>query len=179
MRKRTFILALAFVLGGCAGGSGPSPAEARNEIVIRTLLSVWESGDTDALLELFQPDAAYDDFPNQVQYHGIDEIVGYVSSVHTWGTAVAMNVIQVHATEDGATAEWVLSAIQEGPIGDMVPVATGREVVLNGVTLIETEGGRIRRAADYMDVLPFVLQLGGEVTMPGGGVIRLDLPPEP
>ena len=45
---------------------------------------------------------------------------------------------------------------------------------MNGVTIIEMEGGRIIRAADYVDTLPMMLQLGGRVEMPGGGVIELD-----
>jgi hypothetical protein len=50
-------------------------------------------------------------------------------------------------------------------------------VVLNGVTIIEMDGGRIRRAADYIDVLPLVLQLGGKAELPGGVVMDLD--PDP
>lgn len=173
-------LALAAALSSCAGsGEGPSRVEAENEVAARTLMTLWGSGDVASLAGLFHPDAVYDDHPNQTQYRGIEEIAGYVNHVHDWATAVDMAVLAVHASEHGATVEWVFSAIQDRPIGSRVPVATGREVVLNGVTVLEMDGGRIRRAADYTDGLAMALQLGGEVHMPGGSVIRLDLPELP
>jgi len=47
---------------------------------------------------------------------------------------------------------------------------TGREVVFNGATIIELEGGRIMRAADYIDTAPLTLQLGGIINFPTDGV---------
>ncbi len=177
--KRLFLV-VTLVTTACAPRSGPSPTVAGNEIVARTLMSAWESGDVNVLTDLFYPDAVYDDFPNQMQYQGIREIVGYVQQVQGWAGGLNIDVSAVHPSETGATVEWIFSATQDHPIGDRVPVATGREVVLNGVTILEIDHGRIRRAADYMDALALVLQLGGEVRMPGGSVIRLDdvLPPD-
>ena len=55
-------------------------------------------------------------------------------------------------------------------------IATEREFILNGITIIEIEDGLIRRAADYIDTMPLLLQLGSEVTLPDGEVLRLDGP---
>lgn len=166
---------LTFAAGACTTGSdGASPTLAQNEMVARAMILAWEAGDADALVDLFYPDAVYDDFTNQIQYQGIEEIVGYVTQVQSWATGLNIDVMQVHASETGATVEWFFSAIQDRPIGGRVTVATGREIVLNGVTILEIRGGRIRRAADYVDALPLFLQLGAEVRLPGGGVIRLD-----
>jgi steroid delta-isomerase-like uncharacterized protein len=175
MRMSPLLLILSL---GCARGEDARPRVlAENEIAIRSLMALWESGQTQELTGLFWPDAVYDDFPNQAQYHGLEEIAGYVEHVHTWATGVTMGVTAVHASDSGAVAEWVFSAIQHRPIPGQVPVATEREVVLNGVTIIEMDRGRIRRAADYIDVLPLVLQLGGRAELPGGVVLELDLPP--
>ena len=76
----------------------------------------------------------------------------------------------------GAVGEWLVAGVQARAMGDFVPLATGREVALNGVTIIEVEGGRIRRAADYLDTAPLVLQLGGRIELPGGRVLTLDEP---
>jgi len=171
-------IVLSILALGCAQGGDVQPRLlAENEIAIRSLMALWESGQTRELTGLFWPDAVYDDFPNQTQYHGLEEIAGYVEHVHTWATGVTMGVTDVHVSESGAVAEWVFSAIQNRPIPGRVPVATGREVVLNGVTIIEMDRGRIRRAADYIDVLPLILQLGGRAELPGGVVMELDLDP--
>jgi len=172
-RRLAPVLLLAACFG-CAPQSDDAPAHLDNELLARSLMATWESADTDAMLDLFWPDATYDDFPNQVTYQGIDEIVAYLTGVHAWGDDVFMNVGRVHAGPDGATAEWVFSALQNRPLGSMMTEGTGREVVLNGVTILEIEGGRIRRAADYSDVVPMLLQLGVEIALPSGDTLSMD-----
>jgi steroid delta-isomerase-like uncharacterized protein len=174
MRTVSALLAASLIsLPACTAGGGEAAAN-QNEVLVRTMLSVWETADTAAVLELFWPEAVYDDFPNQTQYRGLAEIASYLTHVHGWATGVYMNVTQVHASETGATAEWVMSAINYKPMGARVPEATGREIVLNGVTIIEVERGLITRAADYIDVVPMVLQLGGSIRYPGAGELELD-----
>ena len=175
-RRGLALLALALVVTACAR-SGPSPLLNENEITARTFASLWETGETEELARLFYGDAVYDDFPNQTQYRGLEEIAGYVRHVHDWADGVSMSVSEVHVSETGAVVEWVFSGVQDKPIGTRVPVATGRDILLNGVTILEIDNGRIRRAADYIDVLALVLQLGAEVHLPGGSVMKLDLPP--
>ena len=166
------VLVLALWCGACLPGAGDQ-ASRQAELTVRSLMAAWESGDADLVADLFRPDATYDDFPNQHTYQGTQEIVGYVLALHDWADDVYFNVGSVHVTETGAVAEWVFSAVQARPMGTDVTVATGREVVANGVTIIETDGERIVRAADYMDTGPVMLQLGGRLEMPGGTVIEL------
>lgn len=169
---------LALLLGcvalvGCAAGGGDA-AITQNELLALSLLDAQQAADTTAIVELFWPDAVYDDYANQLQYRGIEEIVGYVTSVHAWADDVYLNAGEVHAGPSGAVAEWLFAGVQARPLADYAPTVTGREVVLNGVTIIEVDGGRIRRAADYVDSGALALQLGGRIEMPGGRVIELD-----
>jgi len=171
-RVSTIVAGFAALLASCAPAQNDAPRSFESEIVIRSLISAFESADTALILDLFWPEATYDDFPNQLSYQGIEEIVGYITSVHEWGDDVYMNIGRLHASESSAVAEWIFSAVQSRPMGDRFPVATGREVVLNGVTIIEVEQGRIIRAADYLDTAPLTLQLGGRIELPGGNVIE-------
>ena len=139
-------------------------------------MTAFETADTALVRDLFWTQATYDDFTNQHSYQGVAEIVGYVTGVHAWADDVFMNVGRVHVTEDGAVGEWLFSAVQARPMGDQLSVATGNEVVLNGVTIVEMEGDRIIRAADYTDTGALLLQLGGRVEMPDGSVIELGDP---
>jgi len=169
------LIGCALVSSGCAQQDSTAAAASReSELVIRSLMAGWESGDMNLIEDLFLPQATYDDFPNQVTYQGLEEIVGYIVAVHDWADDVYMNVGSVRAYESGAVAEWVFSAVQNRPMGGLVSIATGREVVLNGVTIIEMRDGRILRAADYTDTTPMMLQLGGRVELPGGTVLELD-----
>ena len=173
MNVKSSLLTLTLLAAACSpAGSGPSPAEAENEIAIRSLLAMVGSDNADEVAGLFHPDAVYDDYSTQHQYRGLEEIAGYVTGSTRWATAVSVDIIGVHVSDSMAVAEWVFTGIQDRAVPGFLPVVTGREVVLNGVTLIEMEDGRIRRAADYVDALPLVLQVGAEVHMPGGGVLR-------
>lgn len=155
-------------------GDGDDAGRRQAEVAIRSLLSAFETADTALVEDLFWPQATYDDFPNQHTYRGLDEIVGYVTGLHEWGDDVFMSVGQVHVTTDGAVAEWLFSAVQARPMGRQLGVATGNEVVLNGVTIIELDGERIVRAADYTDTGAMLLQLGGRIEMPDGTTLELD-----
>lgn len=179
-RPRSAALVLLALAACTGGGGGPGRLEVENEMALRSLLGMLESGETADVAGLFHPDAVYDDFANQQQYQGLEEIAGYLAQGSRWADGVSVTLTGLHVWPGGGVAEWIFSGIQDRPMGTLVPLATGREVVLNGVTVIEVESGRIRRAADYMDVLPLLLQLGAEVRMPGGGVLRRDAqPPEP
>jgi steroid delta-isomerase-like uncharacterized protein len=172
----TLALASALSLSSCIPATQSDDQAAREaELTIRSLMAAWESGDPEVIADLFRTDAVYDDFPNQHTYQGVQEIVGYVMALHDWADDVYFSVGDVHVTEAGAVAEWVFSAVQARPMGADVTVATGLEVVSNGVTIIELRDGRIVRAADYMDTQPIMLQLGGRLEMPGGSVIEMDV----
>jgi steroid delta-isomerase-like uncharacterized protein len=164
--------ATAALLAAAACGPTPEQAVTQNELIVRSLIDAVQFADTTTIVELFWPEAVYDDYAGQLQHRGIEEILGYLTSVHDWADDVYMNVGQVHVSATGATAEWIFAAVQARPMGELVPVATGLEVVTNGVTIVEIDGGRIRRAADYMDTTPVLLQLGGRVELPGGGTIE-------
>lgn len=171
-RPLTLLLLIA-ALQACVTADS-DPTATRNELLALSLLDAQQMADTTAIVELFWPDAVYDDYANQLQYRGIQEIVGYVTSVHGWADDVYLNAGEVHASGTGAVIEWLFAGVQARPLASYAPVATGREVVLNGVTIIEVDGGRIRRAADYVDSGALALQLGGRIELPGGSVIELD-----
>jgi hypothetical protein len=151
------------------------PGSSEAEITLQLLTTAIATADTAVILELFWPEATYDDFASQLTYQGIQEIVPYLTAAHEWGDDVYMNLGRVHATSNGVVGEWIFSAIQSRPIGNRFPVASGNEVVLNGVTIIEMRGDRIIRAADYVDGVPLILQLGGRIELSGGGVWQQEL----
>lgn len=173
MRIHRIILTCALAATtSCVPATPPDDAARAAEVTVRTFMAAWESGDRALIEELFWPEATYDDFANQHTYQGVAEIVGYMLAVHDWADDASWHVGRLHATQNGAVAEWVFSAIQARPVGTEVPIASGGEVLTNGVTILELEGDRIIRAADYMDTAPMMLQMGGRIEMPGGSVIE-------
>ena len=161
------LMAIACVPSGTSTNSTTAP---ESELKILMLATAVESADTALIADLFWPEATYDDFSNQLTYQGIPEIVGYLTNTHEWGDDIYMNMGRINTGPTMAVGEWVFSAVQNRPMGDQVPFVTGREVVFNGATIIELEGGRIMRAADYIDTAPLTLQLGGIINFPTDGV---------
>ena len=157
-----------------SGNSTNSTTAPESELKILMLATAVESADTALIADLFWPEATYDDFANQLTYQGIPEIIGYLTSAHEWGDDIYMNMGRVNTGPTMAVGEWVFSAVQNRPMGNQVPFVTGLEVVFNGATIIELEGGRIVRAADYVDTAPLALQLGGSINFPTDGVSELE-----
>lgn len=169
-------LALLLTVGSLACGSPGAVSSdllARNQVVAYSLLAAREAGDREAMAALFRTDAVFDDFSASVQYRGVVEIASFLVEPHAWGSDVVLTPTAVHPSPTGAVVEWVFSAVQTGTILNRVEVGTGREVVLNGVTILEISDGLVTRGADYVDALPLILQVGGRVEMPGGTVLAL------
>lgn len=169
LRATSIIFAVLLVTTSCTPPQEQT-GSSEAELTIQLLTNAIATADTAVILDLFWPEATYDDFASQLTYQGIQEIVAYLTNAHEWGDDVYMNLGRIHITPTGAVGEWIFSAIQNRPLGDRFPVASGNEVVLNGVTIIEMRGDRIIRAADYVDGVPMILQLGGRIELPGGGV---------
>lgn len=163
MFLRLCALLLAVTLTPCIEAGGPSPEE-----LVKDLMSVWENGDTERLETILSPTVVYEDIPNGRTLEGLDAARAYVSHVHTWASEIQIEVTHVFGNQTEAAAEWVMTGIQSAPIPGRVPVATLRPIKIRGVTLIRVENGKIIRAADSLDALGFILQLGAFVDLPGG-----------
>lgn len=108
---------------------------------------------------------------NQV-FSGVQEINKYISHIHSWASDIKMTTRNIKVSDEIGFIEWTLNAKQTRPIIGRIPVATNKNITLNGVSLIEVNNDKIVKASDYMDVLGFVIQLGSKVELPGGAVIE-------
>lgn len=160
--------ALLLLAASCAA---PAAGEAAARAQAERLMRAWRTGDVSDLAEYTTEDVVYDDAPNGRLLEGREAFAGYVNHVHAWAGDVGMEVTRIHAGDGWAAAEWIMTGVQDAPIAGRVPVATNRAFRLRGVTLVELRDGRIARAADYLDALGFVLQLGSTVELPGGARI--------
>lgn len=167
------LLLACLALSACLP-AGSDARDAGGELLAREVLAAWEAGDVEEMAEHFWPDAIYDDFSNGTTWQGIEEILAYKAELHAWASDVMLDVTAVHPSASGVVAEWVLYGVHTGPIGGRMEGGTGREFLLNGVTVLEVEGDRVVRAADYLDTLPLMLQIGGRVELPGGEVLTLE-----
>ena len=145
-----------------------SKVNDHNTQLLNNLMNPWETGDTLSTIEIFSGNCEYTDVANNTTLSGIKGVNRYISHVHNWASNTKMKVRNINTSEDMGYVEWTFTAVQNKPIKGRVPIATNKEIILNGVTLAEFKDGKIQKAADYMDVLGFVIQLGSKVELPGG-----------
>jgi hypothetical protein len=170
------LIALLFGLtaGSCGGESASSLAELR----LKEVMEMRATGDVGGIEEVFLPEAVYEDVAGDFEYRGVPEIAEHLRELHGWASGVFLDVIDIRAGREWASAEWLLEGTQSGPVPGRLDTVTDRRFRLRGVTLIELERGGVVRAVDYMDWVPFLLDLGAEVRWPGGGVTtRSPVPP--
>lgn len=159
-----------------ACGPSPEQADTLGRYLMESLVYARQTADTAMMEELFLPDATYDDYPGQLQHEGIQDIVGYLTSVHDWADDVYLTLGNVRTGPSIVVGEWYLSAVQSRPIPGVIGTGTDRDVTINGITLLEMAGGRIVRASDYWDDEALLLQLGARIELPDGTVVT-DLGP--
>ena len=177
MKITCLIISLVFCMQSC-NNSSQERTNDHNEILITEklgtrLMSIWESGDSLQVDEIFHINSEYVDTPNHHIFKGRNGAKDYISHIHSWGSNIEMKIRNKEFSEDHGYIEWTLTATQSNPIIGRVPVATNKEITINGITLIETKDDLIIKATDYLDALGFVLQLGSKVELPGGIVIGI------
>lgn len=158
-------------LGLLACGPSPREADTLGRYLMESLVYARQTADTVMMEEIFLPDATYDDYPSQLQHQGIQDIVGFLTSIYEWGDDVYLTLGNVRTGPSSVVGEWYLAAVQSRPIPGVISSGTGREVGINGLTLLEIQGGKIVRAADYWDNAQLLLQLGARVELPDGTVL--------
>ena len=168
MRMVVTTATLIALIAGCRADSN------RAQSLAAQLMEMWRTGNTSALEAISTPDVVYDDVPNAQRFEGPEGVRQYIGHVHAWASDIEIEITSLRGDAHTAIAEWVMFGMQDRPIPGRVPIATRRPFRLQGVTLVELRDGRIARAADYLDVLGFVVQLGGRVELPGGVVIKSD-----
>lgn len=131
------------------------------------LMAVWESGNTDFFVELFDPLVTYDEVSSGLQHQGMAEVIAYLESLHGWATNVSIGVSAIHASETSAALEWFMTGTQDRPIPGGIPVATDQSFGVAGITTIVVEDHKIVRVREYMDVSALAAQLGGTLQFPG------------
>jgi len=167
MNTRISLICLCFILSACSQSIREPDAA---DLVIR-LMGVWESGHQESLAEFVDSSAVYDDVPNNNRFEGIEGFESYIGHVHNWASDVSITIHETGGSAERAYAEWTMTGRQSRPIEGRIPVATDSTFTLNGLTVVEVADGKIVRAADYLDVLGFILQLGSSVELPGGVLI--------
>jgi steroid delta-isomerase-like uncharacterized protein len=119
--------------------------EANKEIVRRYLEDAWNTGDIDAIDELFAPELV----------EGIKQTIGmFRTAFPDWHCLIEDFIVE----GDMVVNRWVGKATHNGPFFG-IP-ATGNSVTIEGITIHEIKNGKIVRDLSEADQLGLMAQIG-------------------
>ena len=151
---KSFVMALGLTLALSTAVSAQSP-----EQILGQWATYWSSpADFDKLLSLFTDDCVYEDVTFGVVNHGKEELRAFAKGFFAAFPDVSIKNTATFVAGDRAAIEWVFTGTHKGDMPGMP--ATGKVSTLRGVTIIEFQGGKIRRNSDYWDLATFMRQDG-------------------
>jgi steroid delta-isomerase-like uncharacterized protein len=122
----------------------------------------WSSGDsTDAerVLALFVEDCVFEDVTFGVVVRGKEELRSFVNGAFVAVPDFKYRVTSRFATSQWAVIEWIMSGTHRADFPGM-PATGNRFSLVRGSTVLELDGGKIRRESDYWDAATFMKQVG-------------------
>lgn len=118
----------------------------------------WSAHDMQLLLPLFTEDVVYEDVTMAVVNHGRDELRAFAEGFFAGFPDVTFELRSCFANGTSGGGEWIMRGTHTGDLPGMP--TTGRRIEVRGASIFEFAGAKIRRCADYWDMVTFLKQLG-------------------
>ncbi len=133
--------------------------------VYESLLDAWQRHDAAAIAAHFAPEGRFRAPGHAASFQGA-AIAAHAQALFDALRGFHLEVTQVDAVGDCVVDQWVASgcwsaAFRSGPLAGLAP--TGRAFALQGIGVIEVEGGAVRSASHYWDQTLFLRQIGAPV----------------
>jgi uncharacterized protein len=162
----TTALALSLLISSCS--SNQQPGTTTNDSVeanIKMYTHTWDEIINHGKLDLFNDS----NFTKDVVMHANPDVVGidsaramYANYVNGFSN-IRFTIIDVFGQGDKLVKHWNFKGRHTGTFFGIAP--TGKDVDLEGATLVKMRGGKIAEEQDFFDNLAFMQQLG---LMPAG-----------
>lgn len=126
-------------------------AEGTFATVLAELEVAWSTSDIPKLLTLFTDDATHEDVPTGTLSRGKEGIEAFVLMLRTAFPDMKMTLVNRIIGDDWACGEWMMTGTHAGDYPNLP--ATGKALNVRGVSIYEFQDGKIKREADYWDLL--------------------------
>ena len=129
------------------------------ERILDDWATAWSSHKPDKVLALFTDDCVLEDVPFGVVTHGKDQLRAFAEGAFAAVPDFRFELTTRFVAGSRAGMEWVMSGTHKGDLPGLP--ATGKSFSgIRGATIIELQGGKIRRNSDYWDSATFMRQVG-------------------
>jgi steroid delta-isomerase-like uncharacterized protein len=127
----------------------PTATEQRNLKAVADVLQYWNTGDIDGVLEFYDEEIAWKNIPLQATYHGHTEVRGFMNKLLTAMPDLNFSVSYKIAMGDNVSEQWMMRGTH---LGEFLGIpATGRQIEIPGMSMIEMRNGRFLSDQFYFD----------------------------
>lgn len=131
---------------------------ASMEKMYRDYCASWSSHDAEKLATFFTDDLVYEDVPMNVMQRGKEEFKASWTVFFDACPDFKIELKTVVVSGDRGASEWTMSG---KPVKDLPGLpATGKGFSIRGASIFELQGGKIKRNADYWDLVSMLQQVG-------------------
>ncbi len=172
MKKLCMILPLALILCfmvGCQNQAAmaefeefkaQAEIEEQNIALVKRYYEAWNSGDVEALKEIFSPDYVYHSGPGQDE--SLEQVTEFLKQqMVAFPNSRTYSVEDILAKGDKVVTRDIFRGTHEGDTEDFP--ATGNKVESPGIEILRVENGKIVESWDVFDALGANQQLGFEL----------------
>jgi steroid delta-isomerase-like uncharacterized protein len=129
------------------------------ERVLDEWATAWSSHDAEKVLALFTDDCIYEDVTFGVVNQGKAEFQAFANGVFAGVPDFKIELTARFITDTWASTEWVMSGTHKGDFPGM-PATGKRFSSVRGASIVELQGGQLRRCSDYWDAATVMRQVG-------------------
>jgi steroid delta-isomerase-like uncharacterized protein len=126
--------------------------------ILDELAAAWSSGDAERLASLFTEDCVFEDVALGARVDGPAGVRAFAAPLMAASPDFVCEVTGRVEGGERAASEWRMSGTHAGDLPGMP--RTDKRFDVRGVTILEIEGGKIRRCSDFWDMADFRRQLG-------------------
>jgi steroid delta-isomerase-like uncharacterized protein len=134
-------------------------ASADLERVIEEWARAWSSHETQRVLARFTDDCLYEDVTFGVVNRGQQALQAFAEGVFASVPDFTIEVTSRFVAGPWAGMEWVMSRTHHGDLPG-IPATGKRFSSIRGATILELQGGKIRRNSDDWDAATAMKQVG-------------------
>ena len=133
--------------------------EENIQLMRRWFREVWNEGKTETVHELMSPNGvARGNSTSGADIHGPDEFVRFVENIRAAFSNIDIKVEDAFGTADKVVVRWPAKMTHRGH-GLGMP-ATGKPVLLSGISIVRINNGKILEGWDNWDQLGMLAQIG-------------------
>jgi steroid delta-isomerase-like uncharacterized protein len=141
-----------------ATGAPLTDTEHRNLAAVTGVLEHWNAHHVDGVLGFYDPEICWHNRPLEETYRGHAEVAGFLRALFDAFPDLRFSVGARMVRGDDVAETWVIRGTHRGTFLG-VP-ATGRDVEIHGMSMIEMRGGRFLRDDFCFDAAAVMRQLG-------------------